>query len=71
MTERLSIRLMDFKFLISTEQPRHRPRCSSNANESAVSNSPSKNAWRAISHSEQGPVTLIPDSFIGGMRTSR
>jgi hypothetical protein len=65
MAERLSFRLMNFKFFISPEQRWHRPRCSSQVNESAASNSPSKKAWRTSSHSEQGPAILMLDSSAG------
>ena len=65
MAERLSFRLMNFKFFISPEQRRHRPRCSSQVNESAASNSPSKKAWRMSSHSGQAPAIVL-DSGAGG-----
>jgi hypothetical protein len=64
IAERVNIRLMDFNFFTSTKQPRHCPRCCSQANESAASNSQSKNAWRTSSHSEQGPAVLVLDSGI-------
>jgi hypothetical protein len=50
MAERLSFRLMNFQFFISPEQREHRPRSSSQVNESVASNSPSKKAWRTSSH---------------------
>jgi hypothetical protein len=65
MAERLSFRLMNFKFFISPEQRWHRPRCSSQVNESAASNSPSKKAWRTSSHSGQAPAIVL-DSGAGG-----
>jgi hypothetical protein len=66
MAERLILRLIEFKFFTSIEQPWHCPRCCSHFCESAASNSPSKNAWRASSHSEQGPALLILHSGLGG-----
>ncbi len=48
----------------SMTQPWHCPRFRSQANESAASNSPSKNASRTSSHSEQGPAALALDSGI-------
>ena len=41
MMERLNLCLIDFRFLNSPEQRWHRPRCSSQASESAASSSPS------------------------------
>jgi hypothetical protein len=74
MAERLIFRLMDFKFFTSRKQPWHCPRCCSQVNESAASNSPSKKAWRTSSHSEQGPAILMLDSSAGrqimAMRTN-
>ena len=67
MAERLIFRLKDFKFFISRKQPWHCPRCCSQVNESATSNSPSKKAWRTNSHSEQGPTVLVLDSGITTM----
>jgi hypothetical protein len=64
IAERVNIHLMDFNFFTSTKQPWHRPRCCSQANESAASNSPSKNAWRTSSHSGQGLAVLVLDSGI-------
>ena len=64
IAERVNIRLMDFNFFTSTKHPRHCPRCCSQANEPAASNSPSRNAWRTSSHSEQGPAVLVLDSGI-------
>ena len=73
MAERLILHLMDFKFFTSMEQPRHCPRCCSHLNESATFSSPSKNAWRTSSHSEQGPAVLIlhsePSGWNIAMRT--
>jgi hypothetical protein len=66
MAERLIFRLIDFRFLNSPEQRWHRSRCSSQACESAASNSPSKKAWSASSQSEQAPVVLILVSGAGG-----
>jgi transposase-like protein len=66
MAERLNFRLMDFKFSNSPEQRWHCPRCRSQVNESAMSNSPSKKAWRTSSHSEQAPAALTLDSGTGG-----
>jgi hypothetical protein len=70
MAERLSFRLMNFKFFISPEQRWHRPRCSSHVNESAASNSPSKKAWRTSSHSGQAPAVLMLVSGAGGRITA-
>jgi len=73
MAERLILHLMDFKFFTSMEQPWHCPRCCSHLNESATFSSPSKNAWRTSSHSEQGPAVLIlhsgPSGWNIAMRT--
>ena len=73
MADRLILRLMEFKFFTSMEQPSHCPRCCSHLNESAMFSSPSKNAWRTSSHSEQGPAVLIlhsgPSGWNIAMRT--
>jgi hypothetical protein len=66
MADRLILRLMEFKFFTSMEQPSHCPRCCSHLNESATFSSPSKNAWRTSSHSEQGPAVLILHSGLSG-----
>jgi hypothetical protein len=66
MAERLIFCLIDFRFFNSPEQPWHRPRCSSQATESAASNSSSKNAWRTSAQSEQAPAVLMLDSGAGG-----
>ena len=66
MAERLNFCLIDFRFLNSPEQRWHRLRCSSQAFESAASNSPSKKACRASSQSEQAPAVLILVSGAGG-----
>ena len=66
MTERLSFFLIDFRLFISPEQRWHRPRCSSQAGESAASNSPSKKACRTSSQSEQAPAVLMLVSGAGG-----
>ena len=66
MAERLNFCLIDFRIFNSPEQLWHRPRCSSQASESAASNSPSKNALRTSSQSEQAPVVLMLDSDAGG-----
>ena len=66
MAERLSFCLIDFRSFISPEQRLHRPRCSSQASEPAASNSPSKNACRTSSQSEQAPAVLILASRAGG-----
>jgi len=66
MAERLSFCLIDFRLFISPEQRWHRPRCSSQASESAASNSPSKKACRTSSQSEQAPAVLMLDSGAGG-----
>ena len=65
MVERLSFRLIDSRFLNSPEQRWHRSRCSSQARESAASNSPSKNACRTSLQSEQAPAVLILVSGAG------
>src|SRR2546423_3659288 len=62
LAERLNFCLIDFRFLNSPEQRWHRLRCSSQACESAASNSPSKNACRTSLQSEQGPYVLMPMS---------
>ncbi len=62
----MNFSLMDFKLFISEEQRWHRSRCCSQVKASAASNSPSKNAWSASSHSEQGPATLMLDVGIRG-----
>jgi hypothetical protein len=64
--ERLNFCLIDFRSLNSPEQRWHRPRCSSQACESAASNSPSKKAWRTSSQSEQAPAVLMLVSGAGG-----
>jgi hypothetical protein len=66
IAERLIFCLIDFRFFNSPEQPWHRPRWSSQASESVASNSPSKNAWRTSSQSEQAPAALMLDSGAGG-----
>jgi hypothetical protein len=66
MVVRLNFRLIDFRFLNSPEQRRHRSRCNSQACESAASNSPSKKAWRTSSQSEQAAAVLMLVSGAGG-----
>jgi len=66
MVERFNLCLIDFRFFISPEQRRHRPRCSSQASESAASNSPSKKARSTSSQSEQAPAVLMLISGAGG-----
>jgi hypothetical protein len=66
MAERLNLCRIEVRFLNSPEQRWHRSRCSSQACESAPSNSPSKNAWRTSLQSEQAPTVLMLVSSAGG-----
>jgi hypothetical protein len=66
MAERLNFCLIDFRFLNSPEQSWHRSRCSSQAFESAASDSPSKNACRTRFQSEQALAVLMLVSGAGG-----
>jgi len=66
MAKLLSFCLIDFRSFISPEQRWHRPRCSSQASESAAFNSPSKKACRTSFQSVQAPAVLVLDSGAGG-----